>query len=273
MSKRETVSRREFLRWTAAAGGVVWVGSAGRALGAPKQARPNIIFILADDLGYGDLGCYGQKQIRTPNIDKLAAEGMKFTDCYAGSTVCAPSRCCLMTGLHTGHALVRGNARVPLRPEDVTVAELLTQAGYATALIGKWGLGEEATTGIPTRQGFDTFFGTPLHNGFTRTVNPKSFKTQLMRGNDVIAFQIFEPDEREMDFVDFTRFRDLEDGAVLAADPLLIQAEYRRQFDRHQLMLKEHCLAHAVDQVVLPVAEEYDEVIGDYLRRRAALMS
>jgi len=94
-----------------------------------------------------------------------------------------------------------------------------------------------------------------------------------MRGNDVIAFQIFEPDEREMDFVDFTRFRDLEDGAVLAADPLLIQAEYRRQFDRHQLMLKEHCLAHAVDHVVLPVADEYDEVIGDYLRRRAALMS
>jgi len=93
-----------------------------------------------------------------------------------------------------------------------------------------------------------------------------------MRGHDAIAFQIFDPEEREMDFVDFTRFRDLEDGSILAADPLLIQAEYRRQFDRHQLMLKEQCLAHGVDHVVLPVADEYDEVIGDYLRRRAALM-
>src|SRR5215831_20399471 len=81
---------------------------------------PNILFILADDLGYGDLGCYGQSKIKTPNIDKLAAEGMRFTDFYAGSTVCAPSRCCLMTGLHTGHAFIRGNARQNLRPQDVT---------------------------------------------------------------------------------------------------------------------------------------------------------
>jgi len=93
-----------------------------------------------------------------------------------------------------------------------------------------------------------------------------------MRGHDVIAFQVFDPDEREMDFVDLTRFRDLEDGSILAADPLLIQAEYRRQFDQHQLMIKEGCLAHAVDHVVLPVADEFDKVIGDYLQRRAALM-
>jgi arylsulfatase A-like enzyme len=121
--------------------------------------RPNIIFILADDLGYGDLGCYGQKTIQTPNIDRMATEGMRFTDHYAGSTVCAPSRCCLMTGLHTGHALVRGNALVPLRPSDVTVAELLKGAGYATGIIGKWGLGEADSTGIPNRQGFDYWFG------------------------------------------------------------------------------------------------------------------
>jgi uncharacterized protein (DUF58 family) len=94
-----------------------------------------------------------------------------------------------------------------------------------------------------------------------------------MRGHDVIAFHVFDPDEREMDFVELTRFRDLEDGSILAADPLLIQAEYRKQFDQHQLMVKKHCLAHAVDHVVLPVADEYDEVIGGYLRRRAALMS
>lgn len=124
-----------------------------------RRKRPNIIFILADDLGYGDVGCFGQKVIQTPNIDNLAAEGMKLTDHYAGSTVCAPSRCVLMTGLHSGHALVRGNALVPLRPEDVTVAELLKTAGYTTAIIGKWGLGEADSTGIPNRQGFDYFFG------------------------------------------------------------------------------------------------------------------
>src|SRR5574341_1711784 len=92
----------------------------------PSQERkPNIIFVLADDLGYGDLGCYGQKQIQTPNLDRMAAEGTRFTQFYAGSTVCAPSRCVLMTGLHTGHCLIRGNGRDALRPTDVTVARLL----------------------------------------------------------------------------------------------------------------------------------------------------
>ncbi len=136
-------------------------GAFGIACAAQAQEgdRPNIIFILADDLGYGDLGCYGQEVIRTPNIDRMAEEGMRFTHCYAGSTVCAPSRCCLMTGYHSGHALVRGNARVPLRPEDITVAESLKSAGYHTGIIGKWGLGEPDTTGIPNRQGFDFWFG------------------------------------------------------------------------------------------------------------------
>lgn len=126
---------------------------------ADTSRPPNIVFILSDDLGYGDLGCYGQQQIRTPNIDRMAAEGMRFTQCYAGSTVCAPSRCALMTGKHTGHGTVRGNALVPLRPEDVTVAEVLKRAGYATGLIGKWGLGEPGSTGVPNRKGFDYFFG------------------------------------------------------------------------------------------------------------------
>jgi arylsulfatase A-like enzyme len=97
--------------------------------------------------------------IQTPNLDRMAAEGMRFTQCYAGSTVCAPSRCALMTGLHTGHCRVRGNALYPLRPEDVTVAKVLKDAGYATGLIGKWGLGEPETTGTPNRQGFDYFYG------------------------------------------------------------------------------------------------------------------
>lgn len=125
----------------------------------PTPGRPSILFILADDLGYGDLGCYGQTKIQTPNIDKLAAGGMRFTDFYAGSTVCAPSRCALMTGMHTGHAFVRGNAAVALRPQDLTMAELLKQAGYHTCLIGKWGLGSENTTGMPQKKGFDEFLG------------------------------------------------------------------------------------------------------------------
>lgn len=121
--------------------------------------KPNIIFIQADDLGYGDLSCYGQQKFKTPNIDQLAAEGTRFTQYYAGSTVCAPSRSALMTGQHTGHTRIRGNARFPLQPEDVTVAEVLKSGGYRTALIGKWGLGEAETSGVPTRQGFDYFFG------------------------------------------------------------------------------------------------------------------
>ncbi len=121
--------------------------------------KPNIIFIHADDLGYGDLSCYGQRNFRTPNIDRLAQEGLRFTQYYAGSTVCAPSRSALMTGQHTGHTRIRGNARHPLLTEDVTVAEVLKSAGYSTALIGKWGLGEAGTTGVPTRQGFDYFYG------------------------------------------------------------------------------------------------------------------
>jgi arylsulfatase A-like enzyme len=124
-----------------------------------EPARPNIIIILADDLGYGDLGCYGQKRIATPHLDRLAREGLRFTDFYAGSTVCAPSRCALMTGYHTGHCSIRGNSKQNLAPEEVTVAELLQSAGYATALFGKWGLGHEGSAGVPTQQGFDAFFG------------------------------------------------------------------------------------------------------------------
>lgn len=130
--------------------------------------RPNLIFVLADDLGYGDLGCYGQKLIKTPRLDQMAAEGMKFTQFYAGNTVCAPSRCVLMTGFHMGHAHVRGNAggsdmsKQSLRDEDITVAEVLKKAGYQTALCGKWGLGDDAQgglEGLPNRQGFDFFYG------------------------------------------------------------------------------------------------------------------
>ena len=149
------MDRRQFL---GSLGGAAALAALPSARGQGRK-KPNIIWIMADDLGYGDLGCYGQKQIQTPNLDRMAAQGVKFTDVYAGSTVCAPSRCALMTGCHMGHALVRGNATVPLRPEEVTVAKCLKQAGYATGIVGKWGIGEADSTGIPTRQGFDYWFG------------------------------------------------------------------------------------------------------------------
>lgn len=126
---------------------------------AAGDAPPNFVWILADDLGYGDLGSYGQERIQTPHLDRMAEEGMRFTDAYAGFTVCAPSRSVLMTGQHTGHTRVRRNGSPGLWDEDVTVAELLKAKGYATALIGKWGLGMEDSPGAPWKQGFDYFYG------------------------------------------------------------------------------------------------------------------
>jgi len=170
------MKRRDFLK---AAG----FGAAALALScrtntmqsAQHKKKPNIVYILADDLGYAEVGCYGQKKIKTPNIDKLAADGMKFTQHYSGNPVCAPSRCALMTGLHTGHTQVRGNKQVggdegwvlgstvggqwPIKADTVTVAKILTKAGYTTGAFGKWGLGRVGTTGDPNKQGFDHFYG------------------------------------------------------------------------------------------------------------------
>ena len=136
---------------------------------------PNIVFIIADDIGYGDLGPYGQAHIETPNLDRMAAEGQRHTNCYTGSPVCAPSRSVLMTGQHAGHTRVRDNFgmvggarvvdngpvqhRIPLGPDDPCIPEILTDAGYATGAFGKWGLGEAHTSGAPTRKGFDEWFG------------------------------------------------------------------------------------------------------------------
>jgi phosphoglycerol transferase MdoB-like AlkP superfamily enzyme len=137
------------------------------ALG-PAQSKdakkPNIIFILVDDMGYGDLGSYGQTHIKTPHLDRMAKNGLLFRNFYAGSTVCAPSRCALMTGKHTGTAYIRGNGYaggddIPLRKEEQTLAEVLKPVGYRTGLFGKWGLGKYGTEGSPEIQGWDEFYG------------------------------------------------------------------------------------------------------------------
>jgi len=156
---------------------------------APRQrsAPPNILLIQADDLGYGDLSAYGQSRFATPSLDRLAKEGIRFTQYYAGSTVCAPSRAALMTGMHTGHAWIRGNGALPagdtpLRAEDVTMAEVLRGAGYRTAVIGKWGLGQPGSTGQPDRQGFDQAFGFLDHRHAHR-----QFTDHLWRNNERVA--------------------------------------------------------------------------------------
>jgi arylsulfatase A-like enzyme len=171
-------------------------------------SRPNIVLIMADDLGYGDLGCYGQKLITTPRIDELAREGVRFTDFHCGAPVCAPSRCVLMTGKHLGHAAIRNNRQLtkqrfpelrqkygwgefsgnePLPAEEVTVAELLKAHGYATGAIGKWGLGNCGTTGDPNRHGFDLFYGFPEqtqpHNHYPAYLW-RNDKKEPLPGND-----------------------------------------------------------------------------------------
>ncbi len=191
---------------------IILIGTLSHTLTSGQIVKPNIIFIMADDLGYGDLGCYGQKIIQTPNIDKLAVEGIKFTQCYTGSPVCAPSRSVLMTGLHTGHTTVRGNTgkygvpgiggrqgRVPLEERDTTLAEVLKKAGYVTGCIGKWGLGEPGTSGEPRRQGFDYFFGflnqRRAHNYYTEFLWENERKYPLLgnenNGEKIYAHDVF----------------------------------------------------------------------------------
>jgi arylsulfatase A len=170
------MDRRTFIKKTSAAIPALSFMNIFSSCKRTNDQKPNIIFILADDLGYGDLSCYGQKLFYTPNIDKLAQEGMKFTQHYAGSPVCAPSRCVLFSGKHTGHACVRGNmqaepsGQLPIPEDELTFSKLLQENGYKTGCFGKWGLGIAGSTGDPQKHGFDEFFGyydqVLAHNSF-----------------------------------------------------------------------------------------------------------
>ena len=174
--------------------------------GVKERKKPNVIFILADDMGYGDLSCYGQKQFTTPRIDSLATEGMKFTRHYSGSTVCAPSRCCLMTGFTTGHGYIRGNMQAPVGDGDyplavgiTTVADLFQKHGYKTGCFGKWGLGSNINEGDPQKHGFDEFFGyygqRDAHNYYPPFLHHNGTKIELDRktySHDLIADKALE---------------------------------------------------------------------------------
>ncbi len=192
------MERRDFLKL---AGAVPFMTAGAACTGRkPVAARkPNIVLIMADDLGWKELGCYGQEKIQTPHIDKLAAEGMRFNDFYAGSAVCAPSRCTLMTGKHGGHAYIRDNYEIknpepdifggqkPLPAEEVTIAELLKARGYTTGCFGKWGLGAFTSEGDPLKQGFDRFYGyngqRHAHNLYPRYL-VSDRENQMIPGND-----------------------------------------------------------------------------------------
>jgi arylsulfatase A-like enzyme len=243
-------TRRDFLKAMGLGAASLVVPGCLAASEAPKR-KPNIIFILADDLGYADLGCYGQKQIRTPNVDRLAAEGTRFTNCYAGSTVCAPSRSVLMTGQHTGHTRVRANfaavggvgpqKRVPLEPEDVTVAEVLKQAGYATGITGKWGLAEPETAGVPSRQGFDEWFG------YLNQRNAHSYYPPYLWRNEEKFILEGNKDGRRQQYTHdmFTHF---------ALDFI------RRQKDKPFFLYLAWCIPHA--RYEIPQLEEYGDRQG-----------
>jgi arylsulfatase A len=192
-------------------------GLADRPAQAQPAARrpPNVVFVLADDLGCYDLGCYGQTKIRTPSVDRLAREGMRFTQFYAGAPVCAPSRCTLMTGKHTGHAAIRNNSehqpegQFPMAAGEVTVADLFKQLGYATAAIGKWGLGYPGSEADPLKRGFDLFFGyncqRHAHNHYP-TYLWKNDQRITLEGNDGGATgKQFSHDLMEAEALSFVR--------------------------------------------------------------------
>lgn len=234
-----SLDRRDFLK-------AIGLGSAAFALPfvhlgcKKKQPPPNIIYILADDLGYGELGSYGQKKIKTPNIDSLASQGMKFTQHYSGSPVCAPSRCVLLTGKHTGHAYIRDNDEMPERgdvwhdpslegnrpllPNTTTIGTLLQKKGYSTGAIGKWGLGGPANAGEPNQQGFDFWYGylcQRMAHNYYPTHLWKNREKDLLEGNEYFfPHQKFPEDKDPLDKASYDDYK----GQTYSMDAMVEEA-------------------------------------------------
>ena len=224
---------------------------------------PNVVLIVADDLGYGELGCYGQSKIKTPALDSLAKDGMKFTHFYSGNAVCAPSRCCLMTGMHPGHAYIRNNGSVKSAPEEKakfgwefpgqnpipdeiqTLAESFKKQGYATAAMGKWGLGHFGTSGDPNRQGFDLFFG------FNCQVHAHNHYPKFLWRNDVKEIQ--PGNQRELSGATYSQDSFVSEGIAF------IESNRERPFFLFLPFAVPHLSIQVPDESVIPYQEEIEE--------------
>lgn len=268
------INRRDFLKTA---------GMSAAALSLPNlqfcskaSKRPNIVFILADDLGYNELGCYGQTKIRTPNIDRLAAEGKKFTQHYSGSPVCAPSRCTLLTGKHTGHAYIRGNDEMkergdvwndpniegqrPLLPGTITIGTILQKAGYKTGAIGKWGLGGPDDTGHPNKQGFDHFYGylcqRVAHNYYP-THLWRNGEKDILEGNTFFsAHQKFPKDKDAEDMSSYEPYKGEQYSLDLMAEEAL--KFIRENKDNPFFLYLPFTIPHVALQVPEDSLQEYE---------------
>ena len=238
------------------------------------QSKPNIVFILADDLGYGELGCYGQQKIKTPNIDRLASEGIKFTHHYTGAPVCAPARCVLLTGLHLGHAEIRNNGdskngrkfpgQWPINAEATTFAEVLHQAGYATGGFGKWGLGPTDSSGSPIKQGFDRFYG------YNYQRNAHSFyppfldddeKTETINPNPIPGHQRKPTGEINAD--DY-RYEIYAPDRILEEALEFLDANHEKPFLLYLPFVEPHVAMHPPQEWIDRYPKEWDDQNGPY---------
>jgi len=245
---------------------VILAGSTAPVSGADPAPRPSVVLILADDLGWGELGCYGQRKIRTPNIDRLAAEGMRFTRHYSGAPVCAPARNVLLTGLHLGHSEIRGNKQAgtgegqwPISANSLTIAKVLKQAGYLTAATGKWGLGPVGSSGDPNRQGFDLFFG---YN--CQAVAHSYFPAHLWRNSEKIVInskpvpghlKLPEGEVRLEDYQDQTYAPDLIEAEAVK----FIEQNAGNPFFLYCAFIEPHVAMHPPKRLVESYPPEWDD--------------
>jgi len=252
---------------------VVSISDESRILAAENE-KTNVVFILADDLGYGELGCYGQEKIQTPNLDRMASEGMKFTQHYTGAPVCAPARCTLMTGQHLAHAQIRtnrdsGNGRIfpgqfPITAEVTTMAEVFQKAGYRTGAFGKWGLGPSNTTGSPIKQGFDRYYG---YNGQR---NAHSFFPAFLDSNErevrINNFPIpghFRQPEGEVKAEDY-RAENYAPDMILGEALKFIDQNHEKPFFLYLPFVEPHVAMQPPQEWLDKYPKEWDEEHGAY---------
>jgi arylsulfatase A len=233
-------------------------------LGLQAVSKPNVIFILADDLGYNELGCYGQKKIQTPNLDQLAKDGMRFTRHYSGSAVCAPSRCVLLTGKHPGHAFIRNNGEVqpegqrPIPASEFTLAEVFKKEGYVTGAFGKWGLGGPSTEGDPINQGFDRFFGyncqRHAHSYYPDYLWSDRNKVPLANKPPIAGHASFPPDADLSDPQSYNRFKGKEYAPDLINQEVLrfIESNKDNPFFLYYPTIIPHLALHVPDEELKP---------------------